>query len=54
MRPPPYTVGVHATFDEGVRWVEKHRGPTPQFDALLQQARARAAGAARVVDERRV
>jgi hypothetical protein len=53
MRPPPYTVGVHATFDEGVRWVEKHRGPTPQFHALLQQARARAAGDGLVVDGRR-
>jgi hypothetical protein len=44
MRPPPYTVGVHATFDDGVRWVETHRGPTPQMHALLAQARARAAG----------
>lgn len=43
MRPPPYLVGVHATFDEGVRWVEKHRGPTPHLHTLLAQARARAA-----------
>lgn len=46
MRPPPYLVGVHATFDDGVRWIEKHREPTPQLHTLLARARARARAAA--------
>lgn len=42
IRPPRYTVSCHATFDDGVRWVEAARGPTPQLHTLYAEARARA------------
>jgi hypothetical protein len=41
LRPPRYEPSAHASFDEGVRWVEARRGESlaPLFDRLLREAR---------------